>query len=74
MILQAESTSRRIRSYRRPLVCHQQQPWCFTSSRDFLELGIHLGTVGFQAFFEGTIIGRMFSLFFSVLHPHNCLW
>lgn len=34
------------------------------SSRDFLELGIDLGAVGFQASFEGTAIGRMF--FFSI--------
>jgi hypothetical protein len=34
------------------------------SSRDFLELGIDLGRVGFQASFEGTAIGRMFLLIF----------
>jgi hypothetical protein len=69
MILQAESISRRIRSYHRPLVCHQLL-WYFTSSRDFSELGIEVGTVGFQAFFEGTVIGRMFfPIFLSSTPP-----
>ncbi len=60
MILQEESTSRRIRSYRRLRVCVINSLGVYTSSRDFLEIGIDLGTVGFQASFEGTEIGRMF--------------
>ncbi len=65
MILQEESTSRRIHSYHRLLVCIIHGLGVCTSSRDFLELGIDLGTVGFQAFFDGTVIGRKFFFYFS---------
>jgi len=65
MILQEESTSRQIRSYHRLLVCVIYGLGVCTSSRHFLELGIDLGTVGFQASFEGTVIGRMFFFYFS---------
>jgi hypothetical protein len=68
MIPKEESTSRRIRSYHRLLVCIIYDLGVCTSSRDFLELGIDLGTVGFQASFEGIVIGRMFfSSFLSAL-------
>jgi hypothetical protein len=69
MILREESTSRRIRSYHRLLVCIIYGLGVCTSSRDFLELGIDLGTVGFQASFEGTAIGRMFFLFSQQYSP-----
>ena len=68
MILQEEFTSRQIHSYRRPLVCITCGFGLCTSSRGFLELGIDLGTVGFQASFEGTVIGRMF-FFLSAVQP-----
>ncbi len=74
MILQEESTSRRIHSYRRLLVCIIYGFAVYRSSRDCLELGIDLGRVGFQASFEGTAIGRMFLLIFLGSTPPNHPW
>jgi hypothetical protein len=71
MILPEETTSRRTLSYRYLLVRVVVHNGVYTGSRNVTELGIDLGTVGFQASFDGTVIGRAFALFFQQRTPIN---